>query len=335
MAFGVLRSLGRSLAAATLAGCSFNATGLGQTGSGGQTDTGVDSTGVGSTGGAQTTVDPEPTTAADPSGDPVTSVDPGTTIPVDPTTTTDADPSTSTTDPSGTTTSTTSTTDGEGSSSTGDASTSTGCMEMTFYKDGDGDGYGDKDQVKMACAQPKDYVVDNTDCDDGNKMSHPGAQEICGMGDNDCDGKVDEYNPPINVDCGCDMFDRDGLLYHFCGDTQSWDNAKTKCVDRGAALTDDLDQAQHDWFLARLTELGAGVGSWWLGGRTEGDNAMFKWIDGAPIGGFQPWGVGYPLGFDDTDCLRLASPTTPVVANKWVDANCGEKRPYICKGPLP
>jgi len=62
----------------------------------------------------------------------------------------------------------------------------------TFYRDDDGDNFGDDTQPIQACAQPPGFVTDNTDCDDGNPQRNPGATEFCDAIDNDCDGTVDD-----------------------------------------------------------------------------------------------------------------------------------------------
>jgi len=329
-------SLGATLA--TL-GCSFNAAGLGEgePGATAGTTTDVGSGGPGS--GAQTSGGPPPTTSegAEASGsgdgatgstsdpvDPTTGVDPSTTTGVDPSTTTGVDPSTTTgVDPS--------TTTGV------DPSTTMGCVEQSYFKDGDKDGYGDPNAVKVGCEAPDGYVDDDTDCDDGNDKANPGAAEVCGGGDNDCDGLVDEYSPGTNVDCGgCKMFPRDATLYHFCGGGKNWDDAKVACEGRKAVLAKDGDQATHDWLMARLTEIGAGGGSWWLGGRTpDGNHANYEWRDGTKFGAFQPWAGFNPSGLDNTDCMRVASPATALIAGQWTDWYCTDKRPFICQGPLP
>ncbi len=61
-----------------------------------------------------------------------------------------------------------------------------------WYRDGDGDGYGDPGQTQQACAQPSGYVSDNTDCDDTDPAVHPGDLEVCDGKDNDCDGAIDD-----------------------------------------------------------------------------------------------------------------------------------------------
>jgi hypothetical protein len=62
----------------------------------------------------------------------------------------------------------------------------------TFYRDGDGDGYGDASDTRDACSAPTGYVAGGTDCDDGDASIHPGAAEDCDGVDQDCDGTVDE-----------------------------------------------------------------------------------------------------------------------------------------------
>jgi len=64
----------------------------------------------------------------------------------------------------------------------------------TYYRDLDGDGFGNAASGTIeACSSSQGYVSNNTDCNDSNPTVHPGAMEICGNNiDDDCDGQVDE-----------------------------------------------------------------------------------------------------------------------------------------------
>jgi hypothetical protein len=61
-----------------------------------------------------------------------------------------------------------------------------------WYADMDGDTFGDADALLSACDTPDGYVMDATDCDDADALTYPGAEEVCDLEDNDCDGSVDD-----------------------------------------------------------------------------------------------------------------------------------------------
>lgn len=61
--------------------------------------------------------------------------------------------------------------------------------KLTFYRDADGDGFGQAAMSLSRCEQPAGYVRDGSDCNDAETSIHPGAVEIDGDGiDQDCDG---------------------------------------------------------------------------------------------------------------------------------------------------
>ncbi|MBK8667991.1 MAG: putative metal-binding motif-containing protein [Saprospiraceae bacterium] len=64
---------------------------------------------------------------------------------------------------------------------------------QTWYRDADGDGYGNPANLTIAGAQPTGFVSNNRDCDDGNASTNPDSSEVCNNGiDENCSGKADD-----------------------------------------------------------------------------------------------------------------------------------------------
>ena len=61
-----------------------------------------------------------------------------------------------------------------------------------FYKDDDQDGFGDLNELLIACAAPEGYISNNTDCDDANNAIYPGAPGTAEGLDNNCNGIIDQ-----------------------------------------------------------------------------------------------------------------------------------------------
>ena len=78
----------------------------------------------------------------------------------------------------------------------------------TYYRDYDGDEYGDPADSIVYCERPAGYVTDSTDCDDDNYWRNPGLPELCDAIDNDCDETVDEDIEDVTY-----YPDADGDLY--------------------------------------------------------------------------------------------------------------------------
>ncbi len=62
---------------------------------------------------------------------------------------------------------------------------------VTYFLDGDRDGFGSDDLSQVACSAPLGFVSEGGDCDDLEPLAHPGADEVCDGVDNDCDGLLD------------------------------------------------------------------------------------------------------------------------------------------------
>ncbi|WP_147449992.1 MopE-related protein [Corallococcus carmarthensis] len=63
---------------------------------------------------------------------------------------------------------------------------------LSWYRDADGDGYGDVTQGVSGCAPPPNHVALATDCDDTRADIRPDVAETKDFKDNNCNGAMDE-----------------------------------------------------------------------------------------------------------------------------------------------
>jgi hypothetical protein len=75
-------------------------------------------------------------------------------------------------------------------------------VQTTYYRDADGDGFGDPKNAVMGCQAPAGFVATGGDCDDSRASIHPGAAEACNNLDDDCDGTVDDFTRACDNACG-------------------------------------------------------------------------------------------------------------------------------------
>ena len=110
----------------------------------------------------------------------------------------------------------------------------------TWYADADADGYGYASATDTACEQPAGYIADSTDCDDADALSHPGGSEVCGGGDEDCDGSVDEGDAVGAViwyaDADADGFGDGGVTVSACDIPTGYTSDTTDCDDLDPAI---------------------------------------------------------------------------------------------------
>ncbi len=90
----------------------------------------------------------------------------------------------------------------------------------TYYRDADGDGFGNIGIPLDTClmTSPLGFVAIDGDCDDGEPGINPAAEEICDGIDNDCDGGIDDGLTVFIYyrDADGDGFGNAGILLDTC-----------------------------------------------------------------------------------------------------------------------
>jgi hypothetical protein len=119
---------------------------------------------------------------------------------------------------------------------------------VRWYRDGDGDGYGNPADSLLACTQPAGYIAAAGDCNDGSADSHPGGVEVCDSLDNDCDGTVDNNAPTWYRDADGDGYGVASTSIRACTQPPGYVAIFGDCNDTSAAaypgapeLCDSLD----------------------------------------------------------------------------------------------
>jgi len=72
-----------------------------------------------------------------------------------------------------------------------------GIPKNRYYRDADGDGFGDAAAIVDTCIvmPPDGYVINDFDCNDNDADINPDAMEVCDAIDNDCSGVADDGLP--------------------------------------------------------------------------------------------------------------------------------------------
>jgi hypothetical protein len=110
---------------------------------------------------------------------------------------------------------------------------------LTWYEDGDSDGFGDSSSTDIDCYQPNGYVSNDTDCDDTEATTYPGADEYCDGVNNDCDNETDE-DDAVDASTWYRDSDRDGY-----GTTNT---TKTQCYKPNGyvSISTDCDDSNKN-----------------------------------------------------------------------------------------
>lgn len=108
-------------------------------------------------------------------------------------------------------------------------------VQLTFYKDNDSDGFGTSTSSVQACTQPLGFVSNNTDCNDNNANTYPGATEVCNGIDDNCNAQIDEgVKLTFFRDADRDGFGNPALTKNACSVPSGYVVDNTDCDDSKA-----------------------------------------------------------------------------------------------------
>ncbi len=71
--------------------------------------------------------------------------------------------------------------------------------QLDWYRDDDGDGFGQSGPSQRFCEGPSGSASNDDDCDDDDPNRNPDAAEVCNNVDDDCDGLRDDDDPDVDL----------------------------------------------------------------------------------------------------------------------------------------
>ena len=179
------------------------------------------------------------------------------------------------------------------------------CVKTSWYKDTDGDGFGNLAMSVESCLQPEGYVSNSLDCNDSDVTINPDADEICDEIDNDCDGLVDDDDSDFDpIAIGTWYRDLDGDGYgNFAISVES-------CLQPDGYVSNALDCDDNDLEIALVRTF-----------YKDTDNDGFGDPNDSTVTCFQP-GLYVTNNLDCDDSDVDINPGVSEIFGDGIDNNC-------------
>ena len=184
-----------------------------------------------------------------------------------------------------------------------------------FYRDADGDGWGNAGDVVSACSNPGGRVTNGGDANDGTQYVAPDAPEICDGWDNNQNGSTDEGVCPSGCSGRANGSISRGYMYCQVSSNRSWSAHRERCRNQANMdLVTINNGTENDWILNnRPWDFGRA----WIGLERSGSWRFVSY--GLDLGGYNAWSPGEPSG--DGTCGMMFGNTVGN-SGRWNDAGC-------------
>ena len=187
-----------------------------------------------------------------------------------------------------------------------------------YYRDQDGDSYGDASSVTHATSLPAGYSVDSADCNDSDASINPAATEIYDGVDNNCDGNIDEGAATYYRDIDGDNYGDNGNTTVAIGQPGGYVSVGGDCNDNDNSINPGATEAYNgvdDNCNGQIDE-GFNPTTWYA----DNDNDGYGDVNNTTLDIVQPAGyVANSSDCDDTDAS--VHPGATEIAN-GIDDNC-------------
>jgi hypothetical protein len=185
---------------------------------------------------------------------------------------------------------------------------------------------------QLICTDPSLIDDDNDgyngcgeDCNDDDPFVYPGADEVCDLDDDNCDGQWDE--DPMCPQCIIQPLPAPSLNdAAFCFVQRTWNEAEAECVTQGGHLISVHDQATQDFLTGAA--FGIAGSDWWIGLNDQSSEGNYVWSDASPTD-FTSWAGGEPNNAGEEDCSHFAV----WAGGTWNDQPCDAGLRFICELP--